>query len=145
MTTRFSLMRAYSGASNFKGTIGKMGILQRAQLRWQDWREEREQERMRRAVEERRIVGRKPVAPQIAGKSQPEKEQPKGIKLQNLSDIFKNRKSAAEKVDEEGSRHKAAIMVLNKEKAAPEKKGDPKIAKGNANYKLPSINLLREG
>src|SRR5260370_11893542 len=36
-------------------------------------------------------------------------------------------------------------MVLNKEKAAPEKKGDPKIAKGNANYKLPSINLLREG
>jgi len=61
-----------------------------------------------------------------------------------LSDIFKNRKSAAEKDDEEDSRHKAPIMVLNKEKAAPEKKGDPKIAKGNANYKLPSINLLRE-
>jgi S-DNA-T family DNA segregation ATPase FtsK/SpoIIIE len=148
MTTRFSFSGAHSWASNSKGPIGKMGILQRAQVRWQDWREEREQERMRRAVEERRIVGRKPVAPQIAGKSQPEKEQPKGIKLQDLGDIFKNRKSAAaEKGDEEDSRHKAPIMVLNKEKAVAQAqgKGDPKIAKGNANYKLPSINLLREG
>ncbi len=148
MTTRFSFSGAHSWASNSKGPIGKMGILQRAQLRWQDWREEREQERMRRAVEERRIVGRKPVTPQIAGKSQPEKEQPRGIKLQDLGDIFKNRKSAAaEKDDEEDSRHKAPIMVLNKEKAVAQAqgKGDPKIAKGNANYKLPSINLLREG
>ena len=145
MTTRFSFSGAHSWASSSKGPIGKMGILQRAQVRWQDWREDREQERMRRAVEERRILGRKPVTPQIAGKSQPEKEQPRGIKLQDLGDIFKNRKSAAEKDDEEDSRQKAPIMVLNKEKATPEKKGDPKIAKGNANYKLPSINLLREG
>jgi len=66
--------------------------------------------------------------------------------LQDLSDIFKGKKSAAaEKDDEEDSRHKAPIMVLNKEKAVQDKKGDPKIAKGNANYKLPSINLLREG
>jgi len=67
----------------------------------------------------------------------PEKEQPKGIKLQNLSDIFQETGSPRRKKDdEEDSRHKAPIMVLNKEKAAPEKKGDPKIAKGNANYKL---------
>ena len=146
MTTRFSFSGVHAWASSSKGPVGKMGILQRAQARWQDWREEREQERMRRAVEERRIVGRKPVAPQIAGKGQAEKEDPKGIKLQDLSDIFKGKKSAAaEKADEEDSRHKAPIMVLNKEKAAPDKKGDPKIAKGNANYKLPSINLLREG
>ena len=147
MTTRFSFSGAHAWASNSKGPIGKMGILQRAQARWQDWREEREQERMRRAVEERRIVGRKPVAPQVTGKGQAEKEEPKGIKLQDLSDIFKGRKAAAvaEKDDEEDSSHKAPIMVLNKEKAAPEKKGEPKIAKGNANYKLPSISLLREG
>jgi len=151
MTTRFSFGGVHAWASSHKGPIGKiekMGILQRAQVRWQDWREEREQERMRRAVEERRIVGRKPVAPQIAGKGQPEKEEPKGIKLQDLSDIFKSRKSAAvaeKQEEEEDARHKAPIMVLNKEKAVQDKKGEPKIAKGNASYKLPSISLLREG
>jgi S-DNA-T family DNA segregation ATPase FtsK/SpoIIIE len=153
MTTRFSFSGAHAWASSNKGPLGKiekMGILQRAQLRWQDWREEREQERMRRAVEERRIGGRKPVAPQIAGKGQPEKEEPKGIKLEDLSDIFKRKKSSAvaEKDDEEeDARHKTPIMVLNKEKpfAGAQSKGEPKIGKGNANYKLPSINLLREG
>jgi S-DNA-T family DNA segregation ATPase FtsK/SpoIIIE len=147
MTTRFSFSGAHAWASSSKGPIGKMGILQRAQARWQDWREEREQERMRRAVEERRIVGRKPVAPQVTGKGQAEKEEPKGIKLQDLSDIFKGRKSAAvaERDDEEDSSHKAPIMVLNNEKSDKWKKGEPKIAKGNANYKLPSISLLREG
>src|SRR5258708_18766877 len=107
MTTRFSFSGAHSWASSSKGPIGKMGILQRAQLRWQDWRADREQERMRRAVEERRIVGRKPVAPQIPGKSPPEKEQPKGIKLQNLSDLFKNKQSGAQEEDCGGSRHQA--------------------------------------
>jgi S-DNA-T family DNA segregation ATPase FtsK/SpoIIIE len=147
MTTRFSFSGAHAWASSSKGPIGKMGILQRAQARWQDWREEREQERMRRAVEERRIVGRQPVAPQVTGKGQAEKEEPKGIKLQDLSDIFKGRKSAAvaERDDEEDSSHKAPIMVLNNEKSDKWKKGEPKIAKGNANYKLPSISLLREG
>jgi len=101
-----------------------MGILQRAQLRLAGLAgRPRAGNGCGRAVEERRIVGRKPVAPQIAGKSQPEKEQPKGIKLQNLSDIFKNRKSAAEKDDEEDSRHKAPIMVLNKEKAVAQASG----------------------
>jgi S-DNA-T family DNA segregation ATPase FtsK/SpoIIIE len=151
MTTRFSFSGAHAWASSHKGPLGKiekMGILQRVQARWEDWQEGREQERMRRAVEERRIAGRKPVAPQIAGKAQAEKEEPKGIKLEDLSDIFKRKKAAAvaeKDEEEEEARHKAPIMVLNKEKSAPEKKGDPKIAKGNTNYKLPSINLLREG
>jgi S-DNA-T family DNA segregation ATPase FtsK/SpoIIIE len=119
MTTRFSFSGAHAWASSNKGPLGKiekMGILQRAQARWHDWREEREQERMRRAVEERRIVGRKPVAPQIAGKGQSEKEQPKGIKLEDLSDIFKRKKSAGvaekEAEEEDDVNHKAPIMVL---------------------------------
>jgi S-DNA-T family DNA segregation ATPase FtsK/SpoIIIE len=153
MTTRFSFSGAHAWASSSKGPLGKiekMGILQRAQARWEDWREEREQERMKRAVEERRIVGRKPVAPQIAGKGQDEKEESKGIKLEDLSDIFKRKKATAvaEKDEEEtDSKHKAPIMVLSKEKpfAGAQGKGDPKIAKGNASYKLPPINLLREG
>ena len=154
MTTRFSFSGAHAWASSSKGPIRKiekMGILQRVQARWQDWQEVREQERMRRAVEERRIVGRKPVAPQIAGKGQSEKEQPKGIKLEDLSDIFKRKKSAGvaekEAEEEDDVNHKAPIMVLKKEKPVADAPGksDPKIAKGNTNYKLPPINLLREG
>jgi S-DNA-T family DNA segregation ATPase FtsK/SpoIIIE len=152
MTTRFSFSGAHAWASSTKGPLGKiekMGILQRAQARWKDWREEREQERMKRAVEERRIAGRKPVAPQIAGKAQEEKEEPKGIKLEDLSDIFKRKKAAVADKDEEEEdvKHKAPIMVLNKEKpfAGAQGKGDPKITKGNANYRLPSISLLKEG
>ena len=152
MTTRFSFSGAHAWASSHKGPLGKiekLGILQRAQARWQDWREEREQERMRREVEERRISGRKAVAPQMMGK-----EEPKSIKLEDLSDIFKGKKGPAvaekDEEEEEETGHKAPILVLNPEKAAAEtagkaKKGEPKIAKGNASYKLPSINLLRQG
>ena len=151
MTTRFSFSGAHAWASSSKGPLGKiekMGILQRAQARWEDWREGREQERMRRAVEERRIVGRKPVAPQVASKETAEKEEPKGIKLEDLSDIFKRKKATAVAEEEEETKHKAPIMVLNKEKASADAKGKPFAGaqgKGNANYKLPPINLLREG
>src|SRR5258708_14776530 len=64
MTTRFSFSGAHSWASNSKGPIGKMGILQRAQPRWQDWRADREQEPMRRAVFERRVCAVERVEPQ---------------------------------------------------------------------------------
>jgi S-DNA-T family DNA segregation ATPase FtsK/SpoIIIE len=160
MTTRFSFSGAHAWASSHKGPIGKiekLGILQRVQARWQDWQEEREQARMRREVEDRRMGGRKPVAPQVVGKGEAEKEEPKSIKLEDLSDIFKGKKGAAvaeaEEEEEESEKetgHKAPILVLNNEKtkkpaAAPQTKPDPKIAKGNTNYKLPSVNLLREG
>src|SRR5208282_2187186 len=41
--------------------------------------------------------------------------------------------------------HRAPILFLNNEKGDKAKKTDPKIAKMNANYKLPSISLLKEG
>jgi S-DNA-T family DNA segregation ATPase FtsK/SpoIIIE len=154
MTTSFSFSGAHAWASSHKGPLGKIekpGVLRRAQLRWQEWREEREQARMRRAVEERRIAGRKPVTPQVVGKAEAEKEenQPNSIKLQDLSDIFKKNATAvatAEEQDEdEGTPHKAPVVLLGPDKIDKVKKTDPKIAKGNANYKLPSITLLREG
>ena len=98
MTTSFSFSGAHAWASSHKGPLGKMeklGILQRAQARWQEWREERHQEKMRREVEERRIAGRRPVTPQVVGKGEPEKEESKSIKLEDLSDIFNRKKSAA--------------------------------------------------
>jgi S-DNA-T family DNA segregation ATPase FtsK/SpoIIIE len=138
MTTRFSFAGAHAWASGPNGPIGKvekLGILQKAQARWHTWREEREQRRMRRRVEESRLSGRKPVAPQLIGKAEALNELPKTL---------------AEEEDEKETKdaaHKTPIFVLNREaeKAAPRKAGDPKIAKGTPNYKLPSPSLLREG
>ena len=152
MTTSFSFSGAHAWASSNKGPLGKiekLGILQRARARWQDWREERHQERMRREVEERRIAGRRPVPPQLVGRPEVDKGEAKSIKLDDLSDIFNRKKAAtvAEKNDEgeKESGHKAPIMVLNPERGEKAKKAEPKIAKGNANYKLPPISLLVQG
>ncbi len=136
MTTSFSFSGAHAWASGAKGPIGqmeKLGILQRAQARWHAWQDEREQRRMRREVEERRMAGRRPVTPQIVGKGETAE------------------KSEVEEVEEvKEATHKAPILFLHNEKALADipgktKKSDPKIAKTNLNYKLPTISLLKEG
>jgi S-DNA-T family DNA segregation ATPase FtsK/SpoIIIE len=152
MTTRFSFSGAHAWASGPNGPIGKvekLGILQKAQARWHAWREEREQQRMRRRVEESRLSGRKPVPPQLVGKTDFLSEQAKTIRLADESNIFKSKTEIEEEEDKEtkDASRKTPIFVLNRdtEKAASRKTGDIKIAKGNPNYKLPSASLLREG
>ena len=152
LTTSFSFSSAHAWASGAKGPLGKMeklGFLQRVRERWQDWRDAREDERMRRQVEERRLAGRKPVAPQIVGKAEPSAaEEHKTIHLEELGDVFRNKKAAAVEDDEDDAQdtgHKAPILMLSQEKMEKPKKADPKIAKTTTNYKLPGIQLLREG
>jgi S-DNA-T family DNA segregation ATPase FtsK/SpoIIIE len=160
LTTSFSFSGAHAWASGERGPlgrVGKLGILQRARARWHDWQEEREEARMRREVEERRLAGRKPVAPQILGRADVTAQESKTIHLDGLGDIFKNpsdslrgsKKSATEELEEEAERetgHKAPILMLNQEKGEKAKKvADPKIAKTATNYRLPAVHLLREG
>jgi len=153
MTTRFSFSGAHAWASGPNGPLGKverLGILQKAQARWHTWREEREQQRMRRRVEESRLSGRKPVPPQLIGKAELLNEAGKTIRLADESNIFKSKTEIEEEEDEKETKdasRKAPIFVLNRdtEKAGGKKAGEPKIAKGNQNYKLPSPSLLREG
>jgi DNA segregation ATPase FtsK/SpoIIIE, S-DNA-T family len=152
LTTSFSFSGAHAWASSTKGSLGKMermGVLQRAQARWHAWRDEREQERMRRAVEERRLAGRKPVTPQMVGRPEAGNEDSQAIRLEDLSDIFKGKKSAVEEEEEErptrDGERRVPILLMGPEKAERTKKADPKIARTNTNYKLPSISLLREG
>jgi S-DNA-T family DNA segregation ATPase FtsK/SpoIIIE len=141
LTTSFSFSGAHAWASGVKGPLGRMeklGILQRAQARWHAWQDEREQRRMRREVEERRLAGRKPVTPQIVGKAEAEGEH-KALPLSGESEA-----------GEEETAHKAPILFLNNEKGLADipgkaKRPDPKIAKTTANYKLPSISLLKAG
>jgi S-DNA-T family DNA segregation ATPase FtsK/SpoIIIE len=152
MTTSFSFAGTHAWATSPKGPIGaveKLGILQKAQARWHAWREEREQRRMRRRVEESRLSGRKPVAPQSIGKAEVLNEPPKTIRMADGSDIFRGETATEEEDEKEtrGSNSKAPLFVLNRdtEKPAAKRAGEPKIAKGAPNYKLPSPSLLREG
>jgi S-DNA-T family DNA segregation ATPase FtsK/SpoIIIE len=72
---------------------------------------------------------------------------PKTIHLADESDVFK---TESEEQDEESpdkdTLHKAPILFVNQDKPEKAKKSsEAKIAKSNANYKLPPVNLLREG
>jgi DNA segregation ATPase FtsK/SpoIIIE, S-DNA-T family len=145
MTTRFSFAGTHAWATGPKGPIGaveRLGLLQKAQARWHAWRERREQERMRRRVEESRLSGRKPVPPQAISKT---------ALLETSSDL---KGESEEKEGEEGEEKegkssvvKAPIFVFHRdtEKPAAKRSGEPKIAKGNQNYKVPLPSLLREG
>ena len=146
LTTSFSFGGAHAWASGPRGPIGavgRLGILQRAQAKWQDWRLNREQERMRRRVEANRLEGRRPV-----GNAAVFNEPAKSIQLADESDIFRsNVESDEEEEDDKETSRKMPILFLNQEKAErPAKKtSNAKIAIANANYKLPPISLLREG
>jgi S-DNA-T family DNA segregation ATPase FtsK/SpoIIIE len=145
LTTSFSFASSHAWVTGPRGpvrAVGKLGILQRAQAKWHDWRASREQERMRRRVEANRLEGRKPV-----GKAAAVNELPQAIQLPDESDIFRNKTESDDEEEEKSASHKAPILFLNQDKPEkPAKKtSDAKIAKTNTNYKLPPINLLREG
>ncbi|MGB8474419.1 MAG: DNA translocase FtsK [Candidatus Acidiferrum sp.] len=146
MTTRFSFAGTHAWAKSPHGPIGaveKLGILQKAAARWHSWRDEREQERMRRRVEETRISGRKPVTPQSFGNAALLNEAPKSIQLADEGED----EDEQEKPAGRGAlaRRREPIVFVGPEKTIAKKTAEPKIAKGNPNYKLPSPSLLREG
>ncbi|GAC1663110.1 MAG: DNA translocase FtsK [Candidatus Acidiferrum sp.] len=153
MTTRFSFAGTHAWAKSPTGPLGvveKSGILKKAQARWTNWRENREQLRLRRRVEESRISGRKPVplqspqSAQAAAHGKPESETLRTIELGDESDVFE---TAPKDKKESASPARAPIFVFDREaeKAAAKKTSSAKIVKGNTNYKLPSPFLLREG
>ena len=152
MTTRFSFSGAHAWASGPKGpmsTVEKLGILQKVQARWHAWRGTREQERLRKRLAETRLSGRKPVNSQSVGNTALANENPEAIELEDQSDVFKTRLEQREEERKEREKtHKAPIFVVDRELEKPGVKKlapEPKIAKGNTNYKLPSVSLLREG
>jgi DNA segregation ATPase FtsK/SpoIIIE, S-DNA-T family len=152
LTTRFSFSGAHAWASSSKGPIGrieKLGILQRVQSRWHAWQDEREQQQMRRRVEERRLAGRKPVPSQIPGRTEAE-EEVAAIRLEDESDIFRKKKTVMAEEDEPGNSreaiHRAPIMFADPEKPERGRRAESKpVIKTNTNYKLPPVSFLREG
>jgi S-DNA-T family DNA segregation ATPase FtsK/SpoIIIE len=151
LTTSFSFASTHAWATSTKGPIGavgRLGLLRRAQQRWHSWRENREQERMRRRVEENRLAGRKPAPMQSVGSATILNEPPKTIHLRDESAVFPARNDETEDDDDGGKSRKGPIFVFDRdidEKPPRKKAGDPRIAKGGANYKLPSPSMLHEG
>jgi DNA segregation ATPase FtsK/SpoIIIE, S-DNA-T family len=150
LTTRFSFSGAHAWASGAKESIGRMeklGFLQRAQARWHAWQDKREQARNQREVEQRRVAGRKSVSQQLLGKGEPAEYQAKTIELKDDSDVFGRKKSVVEEdeKDHKDATHKAPIMFATQEKPEKSRKAEPKIERANTNYKLPGVQLLREG
>jgi S-DNA-T family DNA segregation ATPase FtsK/SpoIIIE len=161
MTTRFSFSGAHAWANSSKGPLGaveKLGILQKVQARWHAWRDAREDERMRRRLQETRTSGRKPVN-QVTGKAiaeLPEEVEPeRTIHIPDETDIFgrardkreRDKKNKEEEEIHERESAKAPIFFVNSEKAEKplKKASEAKIAKGTTNYRLPSVSLMREG
>jgi DNA segregation ATPase FtsK/SpoIIIE, S-DNA-T family len=141
MTTQFSFSGAHAWANGPHGPIGaveKLGLLQKTQARWHEWHERREQERMRRRVEQSRLSGRKPVPPQAIAKT--------ALLEATSAGAEEPEEDESDEKEKKPSVVKAPIFVFHKDTEKPAgKKGDPKIAKDNPNYKLPPPSLLREG
>src|SRR5271154_2208879 len=119
MATRFSFAGTHAWAMSAKGPIGaveKLGVLQKVAARWHDWQEEREQQRMRRRVEETRISGRKPVAPQSFGNATAAADAPKTIELDDESDVFDEEKEEDEEKEPAAPRRKEPIVFVGPEK-----------------------------
>ena len=139
MTTSFSFSGAHAWANGPKGPIGaveRLGFLQKAQRRWHAWRDKREQERMRKRVEESRLSGRKPIPPQAIGK----------VALLEAGSAVKPETEEEDENENTNSVIKGPVFVFHRDTDKSAKKNsEPKIARGGANFKLPSPSLLREG
>jgi DNA segregation ATPase FtsK/SpoIIIE, S-DNA-T family len=172
MTTRFSFTGAHEWAANSPlGGVARFNVLQRVATRWHGWRDTRENDRMRRRLQETRTSGRKAVN-QATGKqveitrderggtkvAEEEDDEAKTIRLEDQTDIFgiskdgktraAGKKEKPEDAAESREAHKAPIFVMNDEKVSDKSKkaaADAKIAKGATNYKLPPVSMMREG
>jgi S-DNA-T family DNA segregation ATPase FtsK/SpoIIIE len=143
LTTRFSFLGAQEWA---KGPLSKFAFLNKAAARWKDWRENREQERLRKRVETIKIAGRPAVPSQI----QPLKE----VAIANETEEDSESEGETEEAPDKRSRRAPVILRFRskgeqrEDSEEPSKNSGtpssgPRITKGPANFRLPSPGLLR--
>jgi len=126
LTTRFSFATT---ASWIKAPMAEDGVIGRWVEKWSDYRERREDTRLRKQVDAIKVGGRPPAAPQtIALRNDPAEED---VDEDELAGISKT-----------PSRAPTVIKFHEPEKAG--KRGtSAKIVEGKTAYKLPPISLLR--
>jgi S-DNA-T family DNA segregation ATPase FtsK/SpoIIIE len=131
LTTSFSFSAA---AGWMKKPMAEDAIVGKLVARIQDWREEREADRLRKKVEEIKIAGRPPVTPQRISMRE-------AVATEEDEEIEDERPS-------EPNREPSVIQFHDEDRGSPaprtKKTGpDPKIAHGKTNFRLPSPSLLQ--
>ena len=139
LTTKFSFLGTHE---MLKGPLAKFALLNRVKERWNVWRETREEERLRKRVEEIKISGRPAVPSQVS----PLKEAAIAVDEEEIE-------NDEEEGEEDGKTAKRTPVILRfKEKLLGKPESEqpakqtpgPKIAHGPANFRLPSTALLHQ-
>ena len=117
-----------------RGPLGRFDPKERLKARWTQWRESREQARMRKRLEAIKTSGRLPVPTQIlSGKE---------IRKASVAQAALNEPQDEEHGDKIGP---GPVLVMSDPVTAAGRKGaaEPKITKGTTSFRLPSTGLLR--
>jgi S-DNA-T family DNA segregation ATPase FtsK/SpoIIIE len=126
LTTKFSFIDTHE---TLRGPLGKMNFITPLQERYAAWLKEREQERMRKRLEQIKMAGRPPIPQQPALKS---------------GSTAVAGQEERETRTEETERSRAIVFRESEEKGVPAKPvPTPRISKGATHFRLPSPDLLR--
>ena len=127
LATPFSFTGTHAA---LRGPMERLNPLVRLRARWSSWREARRQERMRRQVENTRLMGRQPVPTQTIA-------------------AMESRKAVVEEDEDSaesgGQQSFEPVLIASQGPGATERKkagAEPKIARGVASFRLPSMGLL---
>ncbi len=133
LTTRFSIIATQEWA---KGPIAKLNLVGRAKGYWSDWQERREEARRQKRLEDVKVSGRQPVAPQVPG----------------AKEILKKAAAQTDETEDEEtserSSKRAPVVLRFKEPKEPKVEAEPpakpaaKIAKTAGGFRLPPATLL---
>ena len=127
LTTKFSFIETHH---TLRGPLGKLNFIGPLKERYYNWREEREQERMRKRLEQIKVEGRPPIPAQA------------------MTEVDASATTEQEEREEarraEAERPQAIVFSNPEERKASPKPGPaPRIAKGVTSFRLPSPDLLR--
>ena len=127
MTTSFSFIQTHA---SLRGPLSKLNVFHALQARYEAWREEREEQRMRQRLAEIKTRGRPPIP------------------AQSVADVDASAVTDEEEDSEEEEDSVRARSIIfggmeERRRPTPKSPAPPRIFKGAPNFRLPSPDLLR--
>jgi S-DNA-T family DNA segregation ATPase FtsK/SpoIIIE len=126
LCTKFSFIETHE---TLRGPLSKLNVVAPLKEKYSAWREQREQERLRKRLEQIKIEGRAPIPSHAASHADA-----KALAEQD------DRESPAEEPERA---HAIVFRGSDEKKPAAKSSAQPRIAKGATNFRLPSPDLLR--
>ncbi len=129
LTTQFSFTATHKW---LRVPMDKVDPIGRIRVRWENWKEAREEARRQKRLEEIKTVGRQPIPSQLATAK---------TALASPKDAV----DVEEPADEDDGPRPGLVLVQSQDGQVSSSKSsrDPKIARGVAGFRLPSPGLLR--